>query len=508
MKTAPRQKAAPACRRNRTPSFILDLPMRVDAVQADILQTRLDAARQVCNAALDASLRRLDLLRESRDWRRARKMDKGPARTRAFRDLARAAGFTQYDIQKVAERCRDACWIGDHLGSHDTQTTARRAFQAAQQYGFGKRGRPRMKGHGRLRSIEGKGDAVILLRWRETPRTGASAVGPQPAEPFVAYRGLEMPLVIDRDDPAAYEARALAARTKFVRIVRRTVRGRELWYAQLVEEGQPPRRRETGPAEAVVSLDIGPSEIAMVSAGDATLTRFCPKVLQIDAETRRLRRALDRSRRATNPQCYNADGTWKRGTKQSVFSTRYIRIRAELADAERRLAAERKRAHGELSNRALGPGCTIKTEKLSYRSFQKRYGRSTKRSGAGMFVSTLTRKAESAGGGVIAISTRKTRLSQACHISGDYVKKPLSQRYHEFPDGSRVQRDLYSAYLAGCVEANRLDLSHAARGWARAEPLPRRAEIGRRQAASGTDFALPRAIRPMKGPEGVGAVRA
>jgi hypothetical protein len=34
----------------------------------------------------------------------------------------------------------------------------------------------------------------------------------------------------------------------------------------------------------------------------------------------------------------------------------------------RRLAAERKRAHGELANRILVQGTTIKTEKLSYKS--------------------------------------------------------------------------------------------------------------------------------------------
>ena len=55
----------------------------------------------------------------------------------------------------------NACWIGDHLGSHDTQTTSLRAFRAAEQYAFGKRGRPRFKSLNRLNSIEGKADAVI-----------------------------------------------------------------------------------------------------------------------------------------------------------------------------------------------------------------------------------------------------------------------------------------------------------------------------------------------------------
>jgi hypothetical protein len=49
-------------------------------------------------------------------------------------------GFSSASIEKFAETCRHACWIGEHLGSHDTQTTSLRAFKAVQEYAFGKRG--------------------------------------------------------------------------------------------------------------------------------------------------------------------------------------------------------------------------------------------------------------------------------------------------------------------------------------------------------------------------------
>src|SRR5215475_8186215 len=48
-----------------------------------------------------------------------------------------------------------------------------------------------------------------------------------------------------------------------------------------------------------------------------------------------------------------------------------------------------------------------------------------------MLVSTLKRKAVSAGGEVVELPT-KLRLSQFDHWSGEYVKKPLKQRMHEF----------------------------------------------------------------------------
>ena len=63
-----------------------------------------------------------------------------------------------------------------------------------------------------------------------------------------------------------------------------------------------------------------------------------------------------------------------------------------------------------------------------------------------MFMDGAKRKAESAGGSLSTISTRKTALSQTCQC-GTRVKKPLSLRRHSCLCGVRAQRDLYSAYL-------------------------------------------------------------
>lgn len=42
------------------------------------------------------------------------------------------------------------------------------------------------------------------------------------------------------------------------------------------------------------------------------------------------------------------------------------------------------------------------------------------------------------------------RASQYDHKSNSYNKKKLSQRWHKFEDGTRVQRDIYSAFLLLC----------------------------------------------------------
>jgi hypothetical protein len=67
-----------------------------------------------------------------------------------------------------------------------------------------------------------------------------------------------------------------------------------------------------------------------------------------------------------------------------------------------------------------------------------------------MFVQMLERKTAT-GGELIDFATRNTCLSQFCHVDGTYEKKPLTQRDHQFADGTRVGRDLYCAFLARYV---------------------------------------------------------
>ncbi|WP_018291372.1 hypothetical protein [Verrucomicrobium sp. 3C] len=62
--------------RAKTPSFIAEFPLRTTAVDEVALSKRLDAARQIYNASLGVALRRLALLRQTKEWQRACKMPK------------------------------------------------------------------------------------------------------------------------------------------------------------------------------------------------------------------------------------------------------------------------------------------------------------------------------------------------------------------------------------------------------------------------------------------------
>lgn len=476
-------------KRERSPSFVCELPLRTNPADERELSSRLEAARQVYNACLGESLSVLALVRESRDWQRAKAMPKGKERSALMREVIERFDFKQSAIERLAVVCKNRCSVGDHLGPHEVQAIARRAFGAVRQYAFGKRGRPRFKGRRGLHSIEAKTNAAGI-RWREGR---------------VEWNGLSIPAMFDPKDRDGWQAAALASGTKYCRVVRRTILGLDRWYVQLIQEGTPPCKARHEIGGETVGLDIGPSTIAVVGETDASLEEFCPTVEQPWKEARRIQRAMDRSRRAMNPENYNEDGTAKGGARKWVVSSRYRELRAQIAETERRLASERKRSHGELANRVLAIGDVIKTEKISYRSFQKNFGRSAKVRAPGMFVATLGRKAERAGGRFEEFPTRTTRLSQVC-LCGRIEKKPLSQRIHRCECGvGPVHRDLFSGFIARFVHGNRLDARQAMVAWPGAEPLLRRAASSFDQPASGGGITAAyastgvRAGRPPKG---------
>ena len=310
-------------------------------------------------------------------------------------------------------------------------------------------------------SVEGKSNkAVIRLR-----------------NNIVHWNGLQLPLMLvpQNRDKTRWQADALACPTKYVRIVRRKLRGRHRYYAQLVQAGKPPSRGlPLAPNDHKAALDRGPSKIDVVVENTLAATlELAPFAEEPADEVTRSQRAMDRSRRATNPQNYNPDGTNKKGRKQWHKSRPYLRLEKSLAESKRKQAAERKREHGELAHQCIAQAIHWKEENISDKSFQKNFGRSVHRRGGGTFVKELQRKAENAGGSYIRFNTRTTRLSQYDHTTDTYTKKPLSQRIHVFGDGKTqpVSRDLYSAFLALHGHNNLLDTRQVKQTWPSAEPL-------------------------------------
>lgn len=440
----------------KTPSFITELRLKVNREQERRLLVRLEAVRQVYNACLGESLKRLKLMRESREYQAVRKLPKGEPksdewkeRAAAFVAVRRRFQFSEYALHEYAKQFGHS-WLGEHLDSHVVQKIATRAYKAVMRYGIGRAGRPRFKGKNQIDSVEGKSNKTGIM-WREG---------------LVLWKGLVLqPIYPKKPDPVIEHG--LGSRVKYVRIVRRKLNGRNRFYVQLVCEGFPYHKAKNEIGEGDVGIDIGPSTIAIVApeAKKAELRQFCWELKTDQKEIRRLQRKLDRQRRANNPDGFNPNGTVKPGKREWKVSMREKETRRKLSELLRKQAEYRKSLHGNLANHIFSLGNTIKLEKLSYRAFQRRFGKSVGMRAPGKFVEILRRKAASAGNlEIFEFPTRSTRLSQTC-ICGNISKKHLSQRWHTCDCGVSAQRDLLSAFLASCVEVDSLNADLVSQRW-------------------------------------------
>ncbi len=407
------------------------------------------------------------------------------ARTAAFAAVRAAHGFSAFSLMEFAAQVRRTCWIGDHLGRQNTNCLAEDAFRAVERHAYGRGGRPHFRRLDAMLSLASR-DSHNIMRLKGVDDALEGDVGALRFE----YRGLSLRL--RRRRLSGSELHSLSLPAVSFRVVRHRDRARDRYAVQVVVDGPARIHRERRPGQ--VGIDLGPSTVAAVSADDVLIERLCPEVEQPWAEMRRLGRRIDRSFRAANPECFRPDGSFIRGRKAKGRSRTLLRLRAQLRRKEAALARRRANAHGRLTNRILGSGTTVHAEKLSHVAFQRSFGRSATVRACGAFFALLRRKAEEAGGGIVAIPAWKARLSQFDHTAGDFVRKPLSLRRHAVRDGSGVvvDRDVYSAFLAlHCDATGVVDIPSASRHWSSGACGRLAAASRDAEPASGQGFPLP-----------------
>src|SRR5258707_13314047 len=445
----PAADAPPHC----TPSFVCEVPLRVSRAQERILLARLEAARQVYNACLGEARQRVRLVRQSKAFQRARTLPRDDAARKMLFAQARAQhAFSDYALHAYVQPMGHA-WLGDHLDSLTLQKRASRAYGAANRLLVGTARRVRFKGRHQLDTVEGKTNRSGI-RW---------------CQDHVEWKGLVLPARLDPRDPVL--AHGLACPVKYVRLVRRKLGERNRFYAQVVCEGIAYRKPQHQVGTGIAGLDLGPTTIAVVAEQAALLQPFCPEVAPDARALRRLERHLDRQRRANNPANYDDKGRVKKGTKRWQIFRRQCKVQARRREIHRRLAATRKRSHGQLAHRVLALGETFQLERLSYRAWQRTYGRSVQLCAPGMFVERLSRLAGSAGATIVPINPWRAKLSQTCHC-GRVQKKARAERWHTCSCGASAQRDLFSAWLARFVhpDTSLLSVGQAHGAWPGWEP--------------------------------------
>lgn len=453
--------------------YILTLKLETEKFQEDILSKRFEIGRQMYNTVLGKALTRYKEMIKTKRWRENQINISEVYKTEKDKNKAKKLSKKYFEVKKsmlkefnISEYSLHSDVKGvqkhfkENIDSFTAQKIASNVWKAFDKLLYGDCEMVHFKSYNNgLNSLEGKSN-----------KTGIRYVL---NDNKLNWNGLSINVQNKLNN---YEITALRDEIKYCRIVRKFIRGKYKYSLQLILEGTPPIKynKETGEIKndigyGEVGIDIGTQTVAYVSNYDCKLYELAPDVQNIENEKRKLLRFMDRSKRDTNKDNFNSDGTIKRGIKlEWNYSNKYIKAKNKLKDLYRKQADIRKQDHNIMANELLRQGDTFKVETMNFKGLQaraknttvnkngkinkkKRFGKSLANKAPSMFLTILENKVKMKGGLFIKINTYKVKASQYNHFNEECNKKKLNQRWNYF-DNIKVQRDLYSAFIIKNVE--------------------------------------------------------
>lgn len=360
-------------------------------------------------------------------------------------------GLTEYAFQ---------AWINNHrkrkypriLDVNATQKEATRVWKSVQDYLFGNGKQVNFRRWDDMHTIGGKSASSGMTPVRDTEGRIIAVKWHKKIIPFA--RELN-----------EYERQCLENELRFIDIEFLLFPDGYHYYPIFNLKGHVPLKHENSQGRG--GLDPGTSTVAFDSEKESFMEFLAPDSESYDARIGDLNRRIDQSMRATNPERYNDDGTYKKrapGEKRAwVLSAhcRYLKRYRKMLYRKRHESMIQ--SHSRFSNRILSLADDIWSEEMNYAGLARkaalainektgrykkraRWGKSIGHRAPATFMSILKRKADFLGASVSFVDKWGYKASQLDHVTGECRKVPLSQRWKVI-GGARVQRDLYAAFL-------------------------------------------------------------
>ena len=319
-----------------------------------------------------------------------------------------------------------------------------------------------------------EGEALHFKRILETmsiaQTTNLNGVRVDLEEEYIEWLGERARFKVRHDE---YVDKALKSLFKFGYIKRQMFDSGWRYYLTLLFEGDPPLRFKPR-YKVAAGLDIGTSTIAFVSDKEAYLDNLSPRAIEYRPKLKSLDKKIDRKIRLANPDNYDKDGKIKKGASKNGWkiSKRCRRLKRKRKALYRKQAATTLQSHREQLNKLLVDCGEVVIEPMAFKSLQKRskkaerqekatvindkpvykykrkkrFGSSLGLHAPGKFIFELKRKCELYRIDFKEVERNKYKASQFNHMNREYEKTELRQR-SKIINGTKVQRDLYSAYL-------------------------------------------------------------
>lgn len=441
------------------PRSVLTLPLLTEPWQEHILAKRFKIMEHLYNSLVSFELKKLHRVQQTPEYRELDKLiqdtpkDKRKPLYNKRTKLLRDNGFSEYDfIDDITNMQKH---FVEHIAAQIAHKTASDVWRAFDKYLYGNGKSVHFKRRGTLDSIANKkcGNGMSYsdhcFTWSGGRCTNAIKLTIKVAYPQTDY-----------------EREMLTHECKYFRVVRKWVKNRFKYYLQLTLDGNSYIKKKHFVKEGRVGIDIGTQSIAIASEHGVHLYELANRVNTNHKRMLYLQRKMDSSRRSTNPDNYNPDGTIRRGIKlRWTYSNHYKRYAAQVRQLQRKNADIRKLQHYELANEILQMGNEIYVEPMEYKALQKRakettvnakgrynrkkrFGKSLANKAPATLILILESKLKNRGmEGLHKVDKWEYKASQYDHLSKQYHKKKLSQRTTQLENGDTVQRDLYAAFL-------------------------------------------------------------
>ena len=475
--------------RAQTPSYVVSTKVLLSESIIKRLEKSFRISNSAYNDALSFGLKHFEVLKQNSEYqellearrpaveklaalKKAKKKDKALSKqvknyNDALFELRKAYGLTEFELHKyLAQQRKKPCSPYQQFNAGEIQVIGTQAYKTLEKVLF-----YQIKPH----KVRFRSKLDLDVSFRNRVNTTGTRLEPSDKKD-IAYRLYIHKASTFVDIPVKafnkYQQMSLlrSEKIKYVQIIRKTIRGKKVYYLQIVCQGFPPSKTTKG--NSVVGIDPGISTVAFASPSEVALVDLVPKnITWKEKHLKRLDQRIERSRRTNNPECYKENGTIKKGARFKRPSNRQVRLRNRQRKVYRSLSEERKKLQGQLVARLVSQASIIRIEELGVKGLQKRsqdirinpktnrpyskkrFGKAIFRAAPGSFRAALETRASQLGIEFEVISPKDVRPSQYNHITQTFEKKPLSTRVYDLSDEyTGVQRDLYSAFLIGHVE--------------------------------------------------------
>lgn len=462
--------------------YTVRFPLVVTQPDEAILEKRFHLIAKIHNNVVTFGKRQLRKLNRDPEYKDAKaayaaavKTENEAAKEAAGKRMSDRIHFFKLTVSDFDDFVAvDQAKYAKHLSSQQCQKEAERVFRGVEAALYGNGRDIHYKKYEDFQTICGKCPTNGVKLYSPCHQNYWPKNVPTPKKDSIYWNGLILEIKVKWND--SYVEKAMRnTNVSYCEIERLMFNDGWHYYVRIYFRGDAPKK--LNPGKGRMGIDPGVSTAACVGENIVVLQELAPRAKEYNKEIQRLQNQIDGSKRASNPDNYNKDGTIKRGKHNWVYTKTCQQKKRKLKVLYRKKSAYVRQSHEELANLLISNANTFYVEQMNFTALAKRakkterqekesqvkdkkgniktvrkfkrkrrFGKSMNDRSPGEFLGIVARKCDLYGLKYVEIDTRSFKASQLDHTTGEYIPAKLSQRF-KIIGGHEVQRDLYSAFL-------------------------------------------------------------